>query len=48
MARRLKLLNHKTHMNQACTILPSADQSPAMKGQAAYIAKYPSPITIDG
>ncbi len=31
-----------------CTILPSADQSPAMNGKAGYIAKYPSPITIDG
>ena len=28
--------------------LPSADQPTEMKGQAAYIANYPIPITIDG
>lgn len=31
---------------ETCTILPSADQPADMNGQAAYIAKYPNPITI--
>jgi len=33
---------------QSCTILPSADQPSEMKRQAAFIAKYPSPIIING
>jgi TolB protein len=33
---------------ESCIILPSADQPADMKGQAAFIVKYPSPILIDG
>ncbi|WP_318617189.1 LysM peptidoglycan-binding domain-containing protein [Sporosarcina sp. YIM B06819] len=33
---------------RTCMILPSADQPADMKGQAAYIAAYPNPITIGG
>ncbi|MER2090679.1 MAG: LysM peptidoglycan-binding domain-containing protein [Sporosarcina sp.] len=33
---------------QSCTILPSSDQPSEMKGQAAFIAKYPTPTSIDG
>jgi TolB protein len=43
-----QIINSINPYESACTILPSADQTPAMKGKAAYIAKYPSPTTIDG
>lgn len=33
---------------QTCTILPSSDQPANMKSQAAYLAVYPSPMTING
>ncbi len=33
---------------ESCIILPSADQPADMKGQAAFIVKYPNPIQIDG
>ena len=32
---------------ESCFILPSTDQPVEMKGQAAFIVKYPSPIQID-
>ena len=43
-----QIIESENPYESACTILPSADQSPTMKGRAAYIAKYPNPNTIDG
>lgn len=34
--------------DEACIIYPSSDQRDEMKGQAAYIVKYQTPVTIDG
>ena len=33
---------------EACLILPSADQPAEMREQAAYIVAYPQPVTIGG
>ena len=33
---------------EACKILPAEDQPLEMKGQAALIVKYPTPIQIQG
>jgi len=33
---------------EACFIFPSADQPPEMKGQAALIVRYPSPVEVGG
>jgi TolB protein len=33
---------------EACLILPSADQPPGMNNQAALIVRYPAPVTING
>ena len=43
-----QLIKSQNPYAQSCTILPSSDQSTEMKRQAAFIAKYPSPIMIDG
>ena len=43
-----RIIKSQNPYEQSCTILPSADQPAEMKGQAAFIAKYPSPIMIDG
>ncbi|WP_217700244.1 hypothetical protein [Halobacillus hunanensis] len=36
------------HNQQACFIFPSADQSPDMMGQSAFIIAYPKPVHIQG
>lgn len=41
-----QIIESKNQYNESCTIFPSADQPTEMKGQAAFIARYPSPITI--
>ena len=43
-----RIIKSQNPYEQSCTILPSADQPAEMKGQAAFIANYPSPIMIDG
>ncbi|WP_240339721.1 TolB family protein [Halobacillus ihumii] len=36
------------HNQQSCFIFPSADQSPEMLGQSAFIIAYPRPVQIQG
>ncbi|MFJ7933361.1 LysM peptidoglycan-binding domain-containing protein [Sporosarcina sp. NPDC096371] len=43
-----RIIKSQNPYEQACTILPSADQPAAYEGQAAFIAAYPSPMTIGG
>ena len=43
-----RMIRSQNPYELACTILPSDDQPADMKGQAAYIAAYPSPMTIGG
>ena len=43
-----QIIKTQTPYEVSCTILPSADQPAEMKNQAAYIAKYPIPMTIGG
>lgn len=43
-----KIINSPNPYAQSCTIIPSIDQPSDMKGQVAFIAKYPVPIMIDG
>ncbi|WP_203246391.1 LysM peptidoglycan-binding domain-containing protein [Sporosarcina beigongshangi] len=43
-----RMIQSENPYEQTCTILPSSDQPAEMMGQAAYIAAYPSPMTIDG
>ncbi len=38
----------KVQEHEACLIMPSEDQRPEKKGQAALIVKYPKPIEISG
>lgn len=43
-----RIIKSQNPYEQTCTILPSGDQPADMKDQAAYIAAYPSLMTIDG
>ncbi len=43
-----RIIESQNLFEQSCTILPSADQPADMKGRAAFIATYPSLVTIDG
>lgn len=43
-----RMIQSQNPYEQTCMILPSSDQPADMKDQAAYIAAYPSPMTING
>lgn len=41
-----KIEEHRIQWQEACIILPSEDQEPEMKQQAALIVRYPKPVNI--
>lgn len=43
-----RIVHEQIQRQEACFILPSQDQPPEMRGQAALIVKYPKPIQIEG
>ena len=43
-----RIIHSQNAYEQTCTIYPSADQPANREGQAAFIARYPSPMTIAG